>query len=93
MNHQLVNLDVTLCFEIKNSELFGGEGSIGYASTVYRSLRLPDELFDKIFDESDIQKQVARVAKELRINPENVKLITKEEYDRETADDECEAPQ
>ena len=88
MNHQLVNLDATLCFEVKNSEMFGGEGSIGYASTVYRGLTLPDELFDKIFDKSDIQKLVARVAKELGINPEDVKLITKEEYDRETADDE-----
>ena len=93
MNQQLVNLDATLCFEIKDSELFGGKGSIRYASTVYRDLRLPDELFDKIFDKSDIQNQVARVAKELGINPENVKLITKEEYDQKTADDEGEATQ
>ncbi len=88
MNNQLVKLDATLYFEVKDNEMFGGEGSIGYVSAVYSGLRLPDELFDKIFDKSDIQNQMARVAKKLGINIEDVKLITKEEYDRETANDE-----
>ena len=79
----LISVDVGLYFEISNSDMFGGQGTVGYSATKFESVGNLEAL-----DDSFVQKQIEALARMLKVTSENVRLISKEEYDRETADDE-----
>lgn len=79
----LVNVDVTLYFEVSNSVMFGGEGTVGYTSTSFGEVKKL-EIFE---DESIIESQKKTVAEMLRVTTNNVKLISKEEYKLATEED------
>lgn len=86
----LVNKIITaeMFYEIKNSEMYGGEGSIGYAKQEMGGI--PFENHDKLTDEL-LQKTCEDVARILKINPENIRMISKEEYDQNVEEDESDA--
>ena len=81
----LVKVDVSVYFKVSNSETLGGKGSTGYASLVTEG-----EIIE--LTESFVQKQLEKVAKELNVRREDVKLISKEEFDESTAEDEDKDP-
>lgn len=81
----LIYVSVSLHFEISNSEMFGGEGSVGYTAATFGGVKNIENV-----DDSFVDKQIEGVANMLHVSKENVKLISKEQYDFETEDeDDC----
>lgn len=81
----LIYVSISLHFEISNSEMFGGEGSVGYTATTFGGVQNLENV-----DDSFVDKQIEVVANMLHVSKENVKLISKEQYDFETEDeDDC----
>lgn len=79
----LISVDIGLYFEVSNSDMFGGEGTVGYSATKFEGVGNLDAI-----DDSFVQKQIEFVAQMLKVTSENVRLISKEEYDHETADED-----
>lgn len=77
----LVYVSVGLHYEISNSEMFGGEGSVGYTATNYGGVQNLESV-----DDSFVEKQIELVASMLEVSKEEVKLISKEEFDLATED-------
>lgn len=77
----LIDVSISLYFEIFNSEMFGGEGSVGYTAVTFDSIKNIEN------DDSFVDKQIERVANMLHVSKENVKLISKEQYNFETEDE------
>lgn len=85
------NIKLTLYFEIRDSIIYGGLGSIGYSSFGIELNGInyeKDNLFNKkeIMERyiSDQKKDTAELAK---VPVECVRVISKEEYERNTDDD------
>lgn len=79
----LIYVTVSLHFEVSNSEMFGGEGTVGYTATNFGGVSKLEGV-----DDSFVDKQIEGVANMLRVKKEDVKLISKEDYDLATEDDE-----
>ncbi|MBA9087499.1 hydroxymethylpyrimidine/phosphomethylpyrimidine kinase [Fontibacillus solani] len=77
----LVYVSVGLHYEISNSEMFGGEGSVGYTATNYGGVQNLENV-----DDTFVEKQIELVAAMLEVSKEEVKLISKEEFDLATED-------
>lgn len=75
-------MSVSLHFEVTNSEMFGGEGSVGYTMVNFGGV----SNFEKL-DGSFVDNQLELTANILNVQKEDVKLISKEQYDLETEDD------
>lgn len=81
----LIYVSISLHFEISNSEMFGGEGSVGYTVATFGGVKNIENV-----DDSFVDKQIEGVANMFHVSKENVKLISKEQYDFETEDeDDC----
>ena len=74
----LVDVTVSLYFKIKNSEMYGGEGSIGYVKVSYYESKTPENV-----DEEFINTQIEIIMMDLRVGKEDIRLISKEEYESE----------
>ncbi|MGC4018382.1 MAG: hypothetical protein QM793_03565 [Muricomes sp.] len=79
----LVHVTASLHFEISDSYMFGGEGTIGYMTINLGGIGDVSKITD---DYIDARRQ--EHADLFQVPVESVKLISKEEYDRETEDDE-----
>lgn len=79
----LINVDIGLYFEVSDSEMFGGQGTVGYTATKFGGVGNLEAI-----DDSFVQKQIETVAQMLKVTSENVRLISKDEYDHETADED-----
>ncbi|MEA5135389.1 MAG: hypothetical protein VB035_04530 [Candidatus Fimivivens sp.] len=79
----LIYVTIGLHFEVRDSEMFGGKDSIGYTLTNFGGVQNLENV-----DDSFIDKQVEIVANMLHVPKENVKVISKDEYDEATEDDE-----
>lgn len=79
----LIYVTISLHFEVSNSEMFGGEGTVGYTATNFGGVSKLEGV-----DDSFVDKQIEGVANMLRVKKEDVKLISKEDYDLATEDDE-----
>ncbi len=79
----LIDVSISLYFEISNSEMFGGEGSVGYTAATFGGVKNIENV-----DDSFVDKQIEGVANMLHVSKENVKLISKEQYDFETEDED-----
>lgn len=85
------SIKLILYFEIKDSEIFGGSGSIGYSSAGIEINQIDfekDNLFNKreMMDKY-ISKQTKGIAELSKVPVECVRVISKEEYDANTDDD------
>lgn len=85
------NIKLSLYFEIKDSEIYGGLGSIGYSETRadFECINYEkDNLFNKkeIMEEY-ISLQTKHMAAFLKVPVECVRVISKEEYEENTDDD------
>lgn len=77
----LVNIDVSICMEITGSELFGDDE--GYMKTSLGGIKDINQITDEY-----LEAQLQATAKFCEVPRENVRLISKEEYDRETGEDD-----
>lgn len=78
---------VKVFYEIKDSKLYGGVGSVGYAATEHGGI--PFENLDSLTDEF-LHKTCLDMAMVLKVDPECVRIISKEEYDLNVEDDDVE---
>ena len=85
------NIKLTLHFEIKDSETYGGVGSVGYLSYGIEVNRIDyekDNLFNKReIMERYISEQTEAMAEFVKVPVECVRVISKEEYDSNTDED------
>lgn len=79
----LVYISVGLHFEVKDAEMYGGAGSIGYTAINLGGVRDIAQITDEY-----VEAQTQATANFLRVPRSAVRLISKEEYDRETDDDD-----
>lgn len=71
----LIDITITFYFEFKNSEKYGGEGTVGYAYQQYTDCEAMENI-DELVEKS--RKQIADLTK----SPvECVRLISKKEYE------------
>lgn len=86
-----IDIKLTLYFEIRDSQIFGGEGTIGYSEMGVNFSRInyeKDNLFNKKeLMKSYISEQTKNMAASLDIPAECLRLISKEEYESNTDDD------
>ena len=79
-----VNVTISIYFEVKNEEVFGGEGSTGY--TEHRT----DVTLEKL-SKCDLYEyakvNIKGIAKMLAVPEENVRTISRQEYEENTEED------
>ncbi len=75
----LVSITATLYFEVKNADVFGGEGSVGYTSVAFSDVAHLESLTDEF-----INNQRGVTAKMLSVLADDVTLISKEAYEAAT---------
>lgn len=77
-------ISLSLYFEIKNSVIYGGDDTVGYAMTNV-------ETKISTLKDADILKyaenQKESIAKMCEVNIKNVKIVSKEVYERETEEE------
>ena len=71
----LVSITATLYFEVKNSPMFGGEGSVGYTSAAFSDVQHIENL-----DDDFITAQKKITCKMLGVSVDDISLISKEAY-------------
>lgn len=84
-----MKIRVSIYFEIKDSEIFGGAGTVGYAEQNV-GFTVTEEK-PQIFKKSAyayVKKAIANMAKNLGISEECIRTISKEEYEKNTDTDE-----
>lgn len=79
----LLHIEVSLYLEIKDSEMYGGEGSVGYARYGLVGMHNIERINDELIDNA-----IKSFAGMLNVPVENVRVISKEEYDAATEDEE-----
>jgi DNA-binding transcriptional regulator YhcF (GntR family) len=82
-----MKIRISLYFEIKDSEMFGGEGSVGYTEQNI-GFTVTEEK-PRIFEESAydyVKRAIANMAKSLGVSEECIRIISKEEYEENTED-------
>lgn len=79
---ELVDVSVKMYYEIKNSRMYGGEGSIGYSAIEMDQCRNPDQMTEELLDTT--RRDVAAL---LKVEEENVRMISREEYEANVEDD------
>ena len=79
-DYPYIKVSLAVYFEVKNAEIYGGEGSIGYYS---ESMTIGN--IDVITDKhvSDFAK---RTAKFFHVSIDDVRFITEAEYEEKTED-------
>lgn len=83
MENSIVTLGVY--FEVKNSEFYGGVGSVGYANT---NVELKISALEKANVCEYVEKQREEIAKMCHTDVEDVKVISRTEYNENTEEDE-----
>lgn len=81
----LLYIEASLHFEIIDSEMYGGEGSVGYAKAGWGGVNDIEQINDELIDNT-----IKSFAGMLNVPVENVRVISKEEYDAATEDENTE---
>lgn len=72
----LINVEVHMYFEVRNSDLWGGKGSVGYTELGYRECK-----------RISINKlNIEFIADSAHVDKKHVRAITKQEYDEKSND-------
>ncbi len=79
---ELVNIAVKLYFEIRDSGMYGGAGSVGYVKYELEQVGDLGAITEEMLQE--VCNDMARI---LKVSPEKVRMVSKEEYDAFTEDD------
>ena len=76
-----ISIDAALYFSIKNSELFGGKGSLGYMASSFEGVKNIEEL-----DSDFVDRQISIFSGMGGVPIDCVSVISKEEYKEGTED-------
>lgn len=79
---QFIQVDVTFYFEISNSEMYGGVGTVGYLATKFTGIR-----DISIVDVAFVCEQIRSVAQGLDVAVDDIRLISREEYESEVEEE------
>lgn len=82
-----MKINVSIYLEIKDSRIYGGEGTIGYMQTGVDCIVTEEK--PRIFKESAydyVKRTVATTAKICGVSEECIRTISKEEYEENTDD-------
>ncbi|MCI8417034.1 MAG: hypothetical protein HFI33_05985 [Lachnospiraceae bacterium] len=83
-DHKKISVTVSVFYEIRDSEMYGGIGSIGYMRTsVDGNLKMLNNDF-----EAYVSNQKKSVASGMGVPAECVRVITQEEYEMNTDDED-----
>lgn len=80
----LINVEIHLYFEVNNSELTGGKGSVGYTTLCFEECSRTD-LSD--LNNGFIESQIENMAGLCGVDKKYVRAISKEEYDEKSNDE------
>lgn len=80
----LINVEIHLYFEVHNSELWGGEGTVGYTEVSYRECRRIDV---NGLNSDFVERQIEIAANSTCVDKNDVRAITKQEYDEKSNDE------
>ena len=80
-----VNMTLSLYFEISDSEMYGGKDCVGYACT---NLDLETSDLSNINIEELVKSNIEAYSKLCNVPTENIKIISRHEYEENTEDDE-----
>ena len=93
-NIGLVDITLTCHFEVKDAEVFGGAGSVGYTSVALKHAKAADQLVGIINNsvqcEGFLYAQRKNTADLLGVPVECVRAITYDQYEAATENDETE---
>lgn len=84
---RFADVTVALYFEVHNSDMWGGKGSVGYTRLIYESCQ---EFDYRIINNDFLDRQINIIAKTADVERCNVHIISKQEYEENTEDDEDE---
>ena len=85
-DYEKMRVDISVYYEIRDSKMYGGVGSIGYASSKVSG---GGNMIHNDFN-AYISEQKKGFAQALAVSVECVRVITEEEYNLNTSDDEAE---
>lgn len=74
-------------FEVHDSDMYGGKGSIGYVNT---NVDLKVSALAKANIDKYVEDQKRGVAMMCKVDKENVSIISRTDYEKETEDEDCE---
>lgn len=82
------SMSLGIYFEIKDAELYGGEGTTGYAATIVEiSIEgLQNADFEK-YANSQLDSQLEAMASMAKVPKEKVRIISKDEYEENTEEE------
>lgn len=83
--NKLINVEVNIYFEIHNSILFGGKGSIGYTRNHFDECKNFDH---KNINDEFINQQIESNAALFNVDKSDVHIISKQKYDEKTSDED-----
>lgn len=83
MANQLFSISAELFFKVQNSEYFGGNGTVGYISVKFNEVQGVEMMSDEF-----IQQQIVFNAQMFEVKPEDITLISKDEYDASAEDED-----
>ncbi len=76
-----INATISLYFEVKDAEIFGGAGEVGY-SEINMDLAMEDLSSVKL--QVFAEENIANFAEMFKIPKENVRIISRTEYEANT---------
>lgn len=76
-----INVTISLYFEVKDAEIFGGTGEVGY-SEINMDLAMEDLSSVKL--QIFAEESIANFAEMLKVPKENVRIISRTEYKANT---------
>ena len=78
-------ITIGLYFEIHDADIYGGEGTVGYANI---NVDLKVSAFEKVSIDEYVEKQKQGVANMCGVDKEKVVIISKSDYIKETEDED-----
>lgn len=76
-----VNVTITVYFEVENAEVFGGEGNTGYME---QQIDITLEKSNKLGLYEYAKAGIKSIAKILAVPEEDIRTITRQEYEEKT---------
>lgn len=76
-----ITLSLGIYFEVKDAELYGGEGTVGYTAII---MEVSVDGLQKADFTKFVNSQIEETANLCKVPLENVRVITREEYEENT---------
>lgn len=84
MENKRINVTVSLFFEIAGSEMFGGAKSVGYTASKIDMITCDLKNFEL---QEYVKSQTEALAELMMVPKENIRVISREEYEENIEED------